>query len=187
MRKALWIILAALFVAVQVPAAHADSSYTYSISGADSGTITITVNASDVITGVSGTFDGATILPGGLLTTDSLGNNDNLYSPTTVFDGAGLSFALNGNDSDNYDYVNFYDYSVFSGVPGTEYASNQGSCATFGCGDGLGPGHDFLPDTVTAVSTPEPTAFALTLSGLGLLGLLLALRKRAPMGQSQAS
>lgn len=36
------------------------------------------------------------------------------------------------------------------------------------------------------VTTPEPTDFALALSALTLLGLILAMGKRAPDGQSQA-
>jgi hypothetical protein len=37
------------------------------------------------------------------------------------------------------------------------------------------------------VTAPEPTAFALMLPGLGLLGLIVAMRERVPVGQSQAS
>jgi hypothetical protein len=52
-----------------------------------------------------------------------------------------------------------------------------------------GPGTytEFFNHGTLTVTAPEPTAFSLMLPGLGVLGLILAMRKRAPAGQSQVS
>jgi len=184
MRKALWIAVALLILGIRVPAAHADAMYTYTISGEDTGTITLTVDTSDeIVTGVSGTFDGSTI--GTLLAPGSIGLNDNSYyePPTYVFDYAGISFSLDSLDSDGFDNVNIGYYgSATSGA--SEYFSNQGTCPEAGCGTSAG--HpliypDFLTLEAPAVA-PEPSASALTLFGIGFMMLVFATRKRFQAG-----
>jgi PEP-CTERM motif len=185
MRKAFWIIVALPILGTKAPAAHADAVYTYTISGADTGTITMTVNSSAIITAVSGTFDGSTIKA--LLPPGSIGLNDNSYydPPTYIFDYVGVSFSLDSDDTDGYDDVNI---GYFGSTPsGTEYFSNQGTCGAAGCGTSAGH-PEIYPDFLTLVptaATPEPSA--LTLAGLGLLALFFAMRKRAPVGRSRAS
>jgi hypothetical protein len=51
----------------------------------------------------------------------------------------------------------------------------------------LGASQEFITVNQPPVTTPEPGSFALMLSGVGLVGLLLALRKRNPLGLPQAS
>jgi hypothetical protein len=187
MRKALWILVALLVLGIKAPAAHADSVYTYAISGIDSGMLTLTVNSSDIVTAVSGTFDGQTI--GTLLAPGSIGLNDNSYymPPTDVFDYVGISFSLDSDDPDGFDYVNIGWYgSTPSGT--SEYFSNQGTCPQAGCGTSAG--HPLIfPDYLTMVSNPvpEPSTSAFTLFGVGFMApMIFATRKRMSRGRFQA-
>jgi len=185
MRKIPWIAVALLILGIKVPAVYADAMYTYTISGVDSGTITLTVDTSDeIVTAVSGTFDGATIDT--LLTPGSIGLNDNSYydPPTYVFDYAGISFSLDSADSDTYTDVNIGYYGPSSSGT-SEYFSNQGYCPAAGCGTSAG--HPLIyPDFLTLVTTPpviSPEPGSLILLSAGLLGLIgMGLLKRAVTG-----
>jgi hypothetical protein len=130
------------------------------VSGVDTGTLTITETGNDtLITGISGTFDNATI--GSLIPPGGLGSSDNLYfTSTPYFDDLGVSFTLTGADSNGYTDVNLYwDVDV------TAYTTEQSDSP-------LGSAYvNFSSDTVTtsASSVPEPGTVCLALFGLGCI------------------
>jgi hypothetical protein len=154
--------------AIGAPAAHA-GMVTFDISGADTGTVTFTLS-STMITGVSGTFDGSTILT--ILPAGSIGGSDNFYFPTApMLDDGGVSFELSTPDSFGETYVNLYD----QGGP-MVYGTIQN---TVNGGTGVS---DFNPDTLApagGATTPEPGTVGLTLVGAGMV---FGVRKRMQGG-----
>lgn len=171
MRKFLWIVLAALFVAIGAPGAKADAyTYTFIGTGYFAGT------------DVSFTIHGPAVF-------------GDLYAPNP---GATDLFVTGINEGSIYDMK--WELSPYVFSPCTSVCTVQMYLlATRDVLDGPtfagttipGPGvygeyfgHGTL--TITA-ATPEPTSFVLMLSGLGLLGLILAIRKRTPVVQSPAS
>jgi hypothetical protein len=166
MRNSLWVTLGALFAAIGAPNAHADN-YSFTISGADSGSITIT-ESGGTITGITGTFDGSTIaslLPAGGLVL----NNDNSFTPAAPFlDGSGVGFSLSSPDSYGFSFI------VLPSISPSQLESGQ--CpflSPFVKCAGLGP------DALTLVSTPQPSTCALMLLGIGSV---LGIRKRKAQG-----
>jgi PEP-CTERM motif len=174
MRRSLWIIPALfLSAAIGVPTVHADT-FNLTITGADTGSIAIT-ESGGIISAITGTFDTATI--NSLLPVNSIGGNDNLFSPTQPYlNYNGVSFSLDTLDSKGYDYVNLYSY-------GAGYDVLQDTCGTMGCG--YPTGLDYLTDP--PVTTPEPGTVGLMLTGLGLLGLMMVIRKRTAKSCLRAS
>jgi len=168
------VLLVGAFALVGAPSAFADTfNWSYSAtSGSDtggSGTFTATEVSPGVelITGITGTWDGVSI--SGLLAPgnypsgsnngtccETPGNNNLLYYPgSPALDLAGLGFASNGN------WVN-----IFYGSSGYEVLTDVGE---------VPPGATVANSTLTSVgnfsivSTPEPATLGLLAAGL--LGL----------------
>jgi len=151
-----------LFAVLGAPTAHADQ-ITLTIGGADTGTITLTETGNDTpITGISGTFDSATI--GTLISANGIGGNDNLFFTAPIYlDSNGVSFTLTGADSNGYTDVNLY----YNGG-GPYYQTEQGDSPGFGSQLAT-----YYPDTATASGasgTPEPASFVLLGSALAAVG-----------------
>jgi hypothetical protein len=167
-----------LSAALAAPAARADM-YDVTVSGADTGSLVITESSGNISV-VTGTFDGSTV--DSLLPTDSIGGNDNTFSTSAPYlDFNGVSFSLDSSDSDGFEDVDLY-YN--SSVP--YYGTLQGN-GTIEYPPGF---TDYAPDALTATlvttAAPEPGTAGLLLLGLGLLGLLAAMRKRILPASPQA-
>jgi hypothetical protein len=148
-------------------AAASAGTITLYVSGADTGTITLTETGNNtLITGISGTFDDATI--GSLIAPGGIGGNDNLFfTPSPYLDDFGVSFTLTSADSNGFTDVNLYwDVDL---LPYTTEQSNSPL--------GGGPYTNYGPDTLTtsASAVPEPGTVCLTL--LGFCGVLAARRR----------
>lgn len=169
MRKYLWIILALLVVAIGAPAAMADS-YNYTFVGAVyfAGTdVSFTVNGPVELNTVysiilnPGSTDLFVTQPGGspvdegVITGMEWIESPYAYCGTSAVCTVQLSL-LTANDA--------ADGPTIAGttIPGI------GTYGEF---------FDHGTLTISTVATPEPNTFALTLSGMALLGLMVAMRK----------
>jgi hypothetical protein len=160
MREALWIMPAALLVAIGAPAGMADSN-TYAFVGAGyfAGTdVSITNNGPAVLGTLYSTNPGATdLFVNGIDEGTILGV---AWEPSPFFFGTPT--------------LEMYLFTALDLVDGPTIAAT-------------GTYTEFFSHGTLTVTAPEPTAFALMLPGLGLLGLIVAMRKRVPVGQSQVS
>ena len=177
MRKSLWIVLTILFVAVCVPAARADSYI--------DGTISFTVTAGNVAAPPTGTF----IYDATTQSFTSFGVTwDGIAIDLSGSANAGLYFNGCGGGLGNFiqdllDQGCSYPFFPWTAIvePGETIFSMNSPIGPAIFGFGLqGPS---LGDTAGgtyagSVSAPAPGSIALTLSGMGLLGLMLAMRKR---------
>ena len=163
MRKSLWIILAVLFVAIGAPYAHADAFvYTYTV-----------------------TFDPS--LYGATFTTKPM---QAVTAPNAILTATDLrSYSLTGSF-----YLGTFDEFILNygggGAQGILTSNGLGTAsATFSSNDEFTLIDYSTPGTysngiatlnVRMVSTapvPEPSSVTLMLAGVGLLGLLLVMRK----------
>ena len=162
MRKSLWIMLAALVVAIGAPRAHADSVYAISFSGDASvvGSNLLDYNSTSMeftTPSLEVMFDGFTIT---LATTSTSG-----VSPNDPF-----TWAIGGGGCDCFaaitDVSPFVFFPIYLGSVPQAVGFNGGSV------------------TFTAVTAPEPSSIALMLLGVGLV---FVMRKRIGHGLPQAS
>jgi len=162
MRKTLWIVLAVLVAVIGAPVANADS-YTILFSG---GPGAPTVVGSDSVT----------------------------YDPTTnLFTTPSIEISYYGNDIALYldlytpGYAWFYPTDTFAWVWSYDglfhiYDMSQAGIEIYGAGY-LAPGSvsgTYLgngPVTFEASTVPEPGTFLLMLTGLGVLGWMMMMRK----------
>jgi hypothetical protein len=165
MRRAMWTVFALLVVAIGVPSAVADS-YTYSFVG-------------------TGYFAGTDVS----MTTNGPAVINTAYSPNP---GATDLFVLGTDEGSILDVE--WETSPFNfGTPTLQMslvtALDPADGPTIAATTIPGPGTytEFFGHGTLTITTPEPGTFALTLSELGLLVLILAMRKRTPAGQSQVS
>ena len=158
MRKSLWIILAVLFVAIGAPYAHADALvYTYTVTfdpslyGA-----TFTTKPMQAVTA-----------PNAILTTTDLRS----YSLTGSFYlGTFDEFILNYGGGGAQGILT----SNGLGTASATYSSND----AFTLIDYSTPGtYSSGIATLSVSAVPEPATLDLTLAGVGLLGLLMVMRK----------
>ncbi len=143
-----------------------------------SGTFTATDEGGGayLVTAASGTWYGLGAATGEVITgmappgSPSLGTPDNLIFPTQspVIDVSGLTFLVSGAGNQG-DQVNIYYFSGGGGGGYTEYDPNVGYSPNF---------------TLTLVSVPEPSAWALM--GLGFATLGAGMRTRRSAGRSAA-
>jgi PEP-CTERM motif len=206
MRKALWIILGILFVALGAPNAHADPLLY------DNGPINGT------ITGYSGASDSFTISSSSTLTVAQIG----LWllpgdTPTSVYWAIGSAMFLSDIASGTSSFFNQtnegtnslslgYDIwqssldiggTVVAGTywftllnattPSGDYVfwdQNNGPSAAYAASNFSIPSESFQIYGTTTV-TPEPGTSGLMLIGVGLLGLVM--RKRIHLGHQQAT
>jgi hypothetical protein len=165
MRKSLWIILTAVLVAICAPTARADS-FTYSFVG-------------------TGYFAGTDVS----FTTNGPAVLDSSYSPNT---GATDLFVL-GADKGPILTEECETSPFLFGTPTLQTslltALDTADGPTIAGTTIPGPGTytEFFGHSTLTVTTPEPRASIPPLSGLGLLGLIFAMRKRSPVSQSPIS
>lgn len=160
MKKSLLTAVAAMAIACSATSANA-AVFLFTIGtsyGSGSGTITTATNnpGFNLITGLTGTFDGGAITllaPG---TYPSSAPNDNLFSSTNpYFTFGGLSFSANAL---NYNLYNSGSLRICGETSGCQ----NGTVTSF---------------TVTAANAvPEPATWAMMIGGLGVVGL--AMRRR---------
>ena len=141
----------------------------FTLSGADTANIAIFVSGG-VVTSITGTFDGSTILA--LLPVLSIGGNDNVFTGTSpYFDNSGLSFSLVSPDSYGYSDVNLSNATDLPLVTfGTCQANSPAATNCNAVPSNAAP----KGDTITL--TPEPGT--LLLLGAGLAALAGAARFR---------
>jgi hypothetical protein len=191
MRKSLWIILAALIVAFGATTARADSTSTFNFDATygqaptsglidcDSVGCPNSINATVVWEGLTFTFSDAALTAG--LAPDIAA----VYPSCNAAAGSSAQAfqTLNGcSGYDGWSTVNFngtWLLSLDSGTPGGFFEAAGVGTADDGALASGGSFTDPVPE-----STPEPGSLALTVSGLALLGLMLA-RKRMARGQHQ--
>jgi hypothetical protein len=163
MRKSFWLI-ALLFGAMVVPTVNAQTSYDFNLSIGTTGNIEFTVNASGVITGISGTYDGATI--DSSISPDDWDPGqgaDNLFSDTAPYlDTKGVEFALTSTDAHGDLYVILFEDPDSVGTPHFGYES--GASTTTGGAD-----IQYNNLILTPTITPEPSTAILWLTGIGLM------------------
>jgi hypothetical protein len=183
MRKALWFLVAALFVALVAPVAHA-SSYTYSFTGTCyfAGTsVSFTTNGPAAMNTDYAPNPGAT----------------DLYTAGTDYNTCPPPVPV--SDEGSIEYLYFaqspYVFSPCTSVCTVQlYIVSTDDSASGPTLAGLtipGPGtySEYFGNgtlTVTEAVTPEPSSVALLLCALVLLGFVSAARKRTPGGLTQA-
>jgi len=191
MRKSLWMILAVFVVALGATTAHADSTSTLNFDASygqapTSGTIDCdsvgcpnSINATVVWDGLTFNFTDAA------LTAGLAPNIAAVYPSCNAASGSSALAYQVLNSCSGYDGWSTVDFngtwllSLDSGTPGGFFeAAGVGTADD----DAVASGGSFV-DPAPA-STPEPGSWALTLTGLSLLGLMLA-RKRMAQGQRQ--
>jgi hypothetical protein len=160
MRKSLWIILAVLLVAIGAPYAHADSfvyTYTVTLDPAVYGA-TFTTKPMQAVT-TSTTLTPVDLASYSLTGSFYLGTLDEFIldygyagdQAILTSNGLGTASATYSGD----DEFPLIDYST----PGTYSNGNR-------------------TDTLIVRETPEPATLGLMLTGVGLLGLMMLMRKR---------
>jgi hypothetical protein len=95
-----------------------------------------------------------------------------------------------GVDAGTYALVTVSGYgSPWGAAASTQYGGSGGGCGCALWGDYvLDYGADAWDEfSVASVATPEPGTTPLTLTGLGLLGLIVVIRKRIVQGRAQAT
>jgi hypothetical protein len=178
MRKALWFLVGALFVALVAPVAHA-SSYTYSFTG----------TCYFAGTSVSFTTNGPAVM-----NTDYTPNSGatDLFTGGTDYNSCPPPVPV--SDQGSIEYLYFapspYVFSPCTSVCTLQlYIVSTDDSASGPTLTGLtipGPGtySDYFGNggtlTVTEAVTPEPSSVALLLCPLVLLGFVYAARKRTP-------
>jgi|SRR5271170_4464997 len=196
MRKTLLVVLAVLIVGIGVPAAHADSSFDISWSGAfGSGSITVdTTNEGGgefLITSLTGTQNGLSV---SLEALGTYGANDNLIFPaggpsspcaSSIFGSVSASSELDNCGFAFTDGTNSYDiYAPYTDiVPGTTHW--ECSSAVVDPCAGLAPeiASELTSFSITPAVTSAPEPPSLILLSAGLLILIgMRLRKRAVRG-----
>jgi hypothetical protein len=186
MRKSLWIILSVVFAAIGAAGAHAG---------------TVTYNAVFTCT------------PGPCLSTPTVTDNPVSFSSPTLdftWDTLSLTVTLYALDSptDTYEWVACPTNYASGPASNPTYCVNPDGTGLTGNGNfniidaniPLGSYDSFYPTdcpgcasshfdygTLTFTELPEPSSLALMLSEGGLLGLLMVLRKRIPLGHRRAS
>ena len=159
-------------VAIGASTMRADDVTLY-ISGADTGTITIT-ETGGVITGATGTFDGSSIAT--LLPIGGWDLNDNVYNSTQPYLYNGISFTLSTPDTNGFNLVNLYSdegTTFCDASPGAanDYCSDQATYSDINALPDPALSTTFGTDYIS--TTPEPGSFLLFGSGLvGLAGMV---------------
>lgn len=187
MKKVLWLFVVALFVAIAAPAASADE-YTYTFTGACyfAGTsVSFTTNGPAQLG--SPTLNDYTPNAG---STDEFAQGGNGYatcdSPLSVDEGAieeiyfaDSPYGFCGGPS--ICTVQMYLVTAADATDGPTFAGLT-------VPDAPGTYDEFFQNgelTIT-VAAPEPSSSVLLLGGLGLLGLMVAVRKNNPVARTQA-
>jgi hypothetical protein len=168
MRKSLWILLAVLVVAIGAPVAYADS-VNFAVNGSApdgsiiTGTITIdttlaVITAADVIFGP----------PASTTQTNVVSQGQDFYIAGQY--GGGIRNASNTID---------FNFSFPDGGTLVGYAGGTGFGNLFNLT--ANTAYD-IGTTYALAPVPEPGTLALMLSGVGLVGLMLGMRKRHGQG-----
>ena len=163
MRKSLWIMLAALLVAIAAPVSRADSftDYTLSFTG-----------------GIPNPASGGTV---------KFDDTTDTYT-TFLVDWLGLSFDFSGSTSANIPITGTWSGCAFPGntgpCGGTMANLLVGSALVVSSGIPSGFAKTEGTYTLTPVGAPEPSSVALMLLGVGLV---FVMRKRIGQRLPQAS
>jgi hypothetical protein len=177
MRKSLWMIpVVLLFTALGSTAAHADAIVTSGGNVTGINGITVAGTTYNVTWGTAidttfaASFTNATTMNNAIVADLSS------YGAPHVSDSASTELIVVGIDGG--------PTSPFAGSTGLAWGAQSESTITF---DGQVGGNPtfYAWDEFAVVATPEPGTAAFTLTGLGLLGLVV-LRKRVALRQSQA-
>ena len=180
MRRALWIFVAVLFAVIVAPTAQADS-YTYSFTGACyfAGTsVSFTTNGTPAVEGTDYTPNAGA--------TDEFafgGVQPSCASPAPIDLGAieYLYFAPSPSDYCGGSSPCTLELFIVAteGVDGPTFTGLTVPTAPGTYDEFFGNG------VLTIAETPEPSSWVLLLLGLGLLGLMLAVRKNSPVARTQ--
>lgn len=159
MRNHWSLFIVVLLMAIGATAAHADT-WTYTFQGA----------------GPTPTTDWTLISNSGPLGYSGANLIGDLQSPADLY--------INGNYEGELTSVAFLDSDYI-------IMTAEGDFPISFAPNGYNPGSpgvytDTSGDTLT-VATPEPSCAALMLSGVGMLGLMMLMRKRSALGNLQAS
>jgi PEP-CTERM motif len=166
MTRVMWIVVAALVVAIGAPAAMADSSETYTFVG-------------------TGYFQGTDMS----FTSNGPAVLGDLYS---VNSGSTDLFVL-GTDEGTILDLQWEVSPFFFGTPTLQMSlltaldMADGPTIAGVSIPGVGTYTEFFGHGTLTVTSPEPTSSALTLAGLGLLALVAARRKRSAAGEAPAN